>query len=63
MKSAKGVIGGVSKIGEVRVICKDRVKPGTSKSLWWNVVHDKDSLLANLETMCDQVNVQNRLET
>lgn len=63
MKSAKGVIGGVCKIGDVHVIRKDRVKPGTSKSMWWNVVHDKDSLLANLETTCDQVNIQNRLET
>ena len=62
MKSVKGVIGGVCKT-IYGVTCKDRVKPGTSKSLWWNVVHDKDSLLANLETTCDQVNVQNRLET
>ena len=58
VKSVKSVIGDVCKIGEVHVIRKDRVKPGTSISMWWNVVHAKDSVLADLETTCDQVNVQ-----
>ena len=26
--------------------------------MWWNVVHAKDSVLADLETTCDHVNVQ-----
>ena len=48
----------VCKIGEVRVVRKDRVKPGTNKSMWWYVVHAKESVLSDLETKWDQANVQ-----
>ena len=58
VKSVKSVIARVCKIGEVRIVHKDRVKPGTNKSMWWYVVHAKKSVLSDLETKWDQVNVQ-----
>ena len=57
VKSVKSVIARVWKIREVRVVRKDRVKPGTNKSMWWYVVHAKESVLSDLETCT------NRLET
>ena len=50
VKSVKSVIARVCKIGEVRVVRKDRLKPGTNKSMWWYVVHAKESVPSDLET-------------
>ena len=47
MKSIKSVIARICKIGELRVIRKDRVKPSTQKSTWWYVLHAKESRSGN----------------
>ena len=52
VKSVKSVIARVCKIGDVR---KDRVKPSMNKSMWWCVIHAKESVLSDLETKWDQV--------
>ena len=58
VKSIKSVIARICKIGELRVIRKDRVKPSTQKSTWWYVLHAKESTLSDLETKWDPVNMQ-----
>ena len=55
VKSVKNVIARVCKVGEVRVVRKDRVKPDMNKSMWWYVIH---AILSDLETKWNLVNVQ-----